>query len=175
MPIIRVAEQVVTPWKNGGGTTRAVAVHPPGASLDDFLWRISIATVGADGPFSAFLGVDRLLMLLDGDGMALVSDSGELRLSEVGQVASFPGEQAITGRLLGGPTVDLNVMTRRGAFSGALSLRHVAAPFTLAHALVAIDGALRADGHPLEAGDAVVGPAAIDGVGRAALITLQPS
>ncbi len=42
------------PWKNGGGETAEIAVFPPSADLSEFGWRISMATVSSDGPFSAF-------------------------------------------------------------------------------------------------------------------------
>jgi len=61
MRIIRAADCLVMPWKNGGGTTTEIAVAPEGASLNDFDWRISMAHVGADGPFSSFPGIDRTL------------------------------------------------------------------------------------------------------------------
>ena len=48
--IIPAQDLVRTPWKNGGGTTAEVAVHPPGAGFEDFDWRISMADVAADGP-----------------------------------------------------------------------------------------------------------------------------
>ena len=59
------------PWKNGGGETVEVIVHPEGASLSDFGWRVSMASVASDGPFSVFPGIDRTLAVLSGDGMAL--------------------------------------------------------------------------------------------------------
>lgn len=37
--------------ENGGGVTVEIAVHPEGASVDNFDWRISMATVASDGPF----------------------------------------------------------------------------------------------------------------------------
>ena len=49
MRVVRWASLVAAPWKNGGGSTTTVAVHPPGASLDDFDWRISLATIDRDG------------------------------------------------------------------------------------------------------------------------------
>lgn len=45
----------VSPWRNGGGATREVARHPQGAAADGFEWRVSVADIGADGPFSAYL------------------------------------------------------------------------------------------------------------------------
>ncbi|MBM7325185.1 HutD family protein, partial [Agrobacterium sp. S2] len=47
------------PWKNGGGVTTEIIVHPAKASMADFDWRISMANVAQDGPFSIFPGVDR--------------------------------------------------------------------------------------------------------------------
>lgn len=105
------------PWKNGAGTTRELAIHPPGAGLDGtpFLWRISIADVAADGPFSAFPGYDRSIMLVAGQGMQL-STSGEapVRLAACYQPWRFSGDTATHCHLLSGPVRDFNVMSRRG-------------------------------------------------------------
>ena len=60
--LIPYAGLVAAPWKNGGGCTTEIAIAPPGASLDAFEWRISLATIAASGPFSAFPGVDRTLV-----------------------------------------------------------------------------------------------------------------
>ncbi len=53
-----------TPWKNGGGVTREIVCQPPGAGLAAFDWRVSIATIASDGPFSLFAGIDRVITLL---------------------------------------------------------------------------------------------------------------
>ena len=42
--VIRAAECQTMPWKNGGGETTEIAVFPSGAGLDDFEWRISMAS-----------------------------------------------------------------------------------------------------------------------------------
>lgn len=104
------------PWKNGGGTTREIAAWPPAAGLDAFDWRLSIADVAADGPFSAFPGIDRQIVLLDGDGVRLRARDGSFdhRLAAVGEPFAFAGEATVDATLLGGPTRDFNVMTRRG-------------------------------------------------------------
>ena len=44
---------------------------PEGASLDTFDWRISMARVASDGPFSEFPGIDRTLAVVEGSGMVL--------------------------------------------------------------------------------------------------------
>ena len=64
------------PWKNGAGRTTEIAAHPAGAALDAFAWRVSIADVERDGPFSRFPGIDRTIVLLDGAGMRLACPDG---------------------------------------------------------------------------------------------------
>ena len=101
------------PWKNGGGSTTEIAISPPGASFDDFDWRISLATITADGPFSSFPGIDRSLMLVDGDSVQLTLDgSRKVLLSAAQPLLWFPGEAAVSARV-SGVTTDFNVMTRR--------------------------------------------------------------
>ena len=113
---LSVAELAARPWKNGGGLTREIAAHPPGASLADFDWRMSIAEVASDGPFSRFDGVDRCIALLQGAGMRLRSDDGSVdkRIEQPLAPFFFDGDIAIDAQLLAGPTTDFNVMTRRG-------------------------------------------------------------
>ena len=110
--IIRSADYPMRPWKNGGGTTRDIAVSPPGASLDDFVWRLSLAQVDRDGPFSRFDNVDRTLVLLSG-AMTLHQPGRRIDLVRHQPVA-FEGERAIEATVAGGTTLDFNVMTRRG-------------------------------------------------------------
>jgi len=106
--------QRLVPWRNGQGSTREIAIEPPAATVaGPFLWRVSSATVGADGPFSPFPGVDRALWLLRGRGVLLDIDGAERRLDAPLQRVDFPGEAAVRCRLLGGPVDDLNVMVDR--------------------------------------------------------------
>jgi environmental stress-induced protein Ves len=101
-------------WKNGGGSTTQVAIFPPEAGFDDFDWRISLATIASDGPFSQFPGVDRTLVLVEGHGVTLDID-GEDRVivNDDEPVIAFHGEAKIDAKLNRGPTTDFNVMTRR--------------------------------------------------------------
>ena len=104
-----------TPWKNSGGFTREIACHPPGAGLDRFDWRVSIAHVASDGPFSAFAGVDRVITLLEGGGVHLQGLDGRFdhRLDTPLAPFAFAGDTPVTGTLLAGDCHDFNVMTRR--------------------------------------------------------------
>ncbi len=71
LTILKAENHRRMPWKNGGGVTVEIAIHPQGASVDDFDWRVSMATVASDGPFSVFPGIDRTLSVLEGDGILL--------------------------------------------------------------------------------------------------------
>jgi environmental stress-induced protein Ves len=111
--IVRGDALRVMEWANGGGTTREVAVWPPAAGLDDFDWRISLAEVSRDGDFSSFAGIDRILALIEGGAMDLTIDGVRHRLVPL-QPVVFRGESSTSCTIGGGPTRDLNVMTRRG-------------------------------------------------------------
>jgi environmental stress-induced protein Ves len=108
-------------WKNDGGWTTEIALHEDAAGL---LWRISIAEIERDGPFSHFPGIDRVLMLLDGSGIELDIDTlPAQRLSRRFAQLAFAGEASVGCRLLAGPTRDFNVMTRRGAIRAEVHAR----------------------------------------------------
>ena len=108
-------------WKNGGGVTVEIAVHPEGASVDDFDWRVSMATVANDGPFSVFPGIDRTLSVLEGDGIVLDIDGRETILTGKSAPLAFAADTRTTARLIGSAITDLNVMTRRGRFTHKVS------------------------------------------------------
>ena len=110
------------PWKNGGGRTTEIAAFPPGATLDTFLWRVSLADVASDGPFSPFPGVDRTIVLLDGAGMRLRTGPRDLELTTPFAPHDFSGDEAIDCTLLAGPVRDFNVMFRRGRARGTVAV-----------------------------------------------------
>ncbi|ALL64788.1 hypothetical protein K788_0002296 [Paraburkholderia caribensis MBA4] len=123
MSLIRGADLVASPWKNGGGVTREVAAFPEGAALDAFVWRVSVADVAQAGPFSRFAGIDRTLVLLSGAGMLLdETNSVTHALREPLDIARFEGETAIDARLIDGATRDFNLMVRRGAATGEVAI-----------------------------------------------------
>lgn len=107
------AERVFRPWKNGGGTTAEIVASPEGAGFDAFDWRISTARVEASGPFSCFPGVDRVLTVLEGGGIALEIGGARLALDAESPPFAFPGDVDCFGHLAAGPLLDLNVMVRR--------------------------------------------------------------
>jgi len=121
MSIIRLADIPPRPWKNGRGATREIAIAPPSASMEDFLWRVSLAEVDSAAPFSAFPDVDRVIALLAGAGFTLTLDGTREHALDAPCVPfAFPGEAQVAVRLHAGPTRDFNLMLRRGRASGAL-------------------------------------------------------
>lgn len=116
--LLRAADYKSMPWKNGGGATTEIAVSPEGAGLDAFDWRVSMARVESDGPFSNFPGVDRVLTMLDGKGIILSVDGRiPIGLLNTSDPLHFPGDVPTSCRLIDGPVTDLNVMVRRGSFA----------------------------------------------------------
>lgn len=112
--LIPYASLEAAPWKNGAGNTTEIAVAPAGAGLDEFDWRISLATIAQDGPFSVFPGIDRTLALVQGPGVILdVDGDGRFALSEDDPVIEFAGESEVVATMMGAPSTDFNVMTRR--------------------------------------------------------------
>jgi len=118
MPAVRFDRATLpsSPWKNGGGHTREIARIPVASAVDDFDWRVSIADVSTDGPFSNYDHVDRVIVLLSGAGVRLRSSDGKIdhRLDEPLVPFAFSGDDAITAALIDGASSDFNVMTRRG-------------------------------------------------------------
>ncbi|MFI5884032.1 HutD family protein [Streptomyces sp. NPDC051554] len=153
--------RTAVPWKNGGGVTREIAAWPEGAGMDAFAWRVSLAEVAADGPFSAFPEVDRTLTVVEGAGMDLTV-GGERHLVNTRYVPrDFRGDVPTDCRLLDGPVVNLNVMWRRGAGPTPASTTGSTTP-----TVAVVQGRL-----PLSAGTLVV---ALDGTAEVAGTTLGP-
>jgi environmental stress-induced protein Ves len=122
------------PWRNGGGTSSEIASWPAHAGGDAFAGRVSIAGIERDGAFSTWPGVDRALVLLDGDGIVLAHDGAKAELRPLDEPYRFPGDHACECRLVGGPARAFNLMVRRGDARGEL---------VVADAAMAIAGAWR--------------------------------
>jgi uncharacterized protein len=158
--ILRHSDYPSRPWKNGGGTTRDILVSPPGASLDEFDWRLSLAQVDRDGPFSRFDNVDRTLVLLSG-GMTLHEPDRRIDLVR-GEPVEFSGERAIDASLNGGAAIDFNVMTRRGRATHSVrreifsTRAQVEATHGSTLVLFALEDGLGVEGETLKAYDTAV-------------------
>ena len=134
--IIRLADCPPQPWKNGLGSTREIAVHPPAAGSEDFLWRVSIAEVDSAAPFSCFPGIDRQIVLLDGAGFTMTFDGNRQHaLTKPFEPFAFAGETNVDVTVTDGPTRDFNLMVRRGHARGDVQVwtgpnAHAADPTT---------------------------------------------
>lgn len=96
-------------WANGRGTTTELLREP--VHDGPFLWRLSMASMTEDGPFSLFPNVNRNLTVIHGPGFDLVGDT-TLRADPLCPVA-FPGDVPITAKSVTGRAIDFNVMTHR--------------------------------------------------------------
>jgi uncharacterized protein len=99
------------PWRNGGGVTRELIAWPVGSDWD---WRISVAEIEKDGPFSRYEGVQRWFAVLGGAGVRLTLDGQSQELGPRSAAVCFDGAAAPECTLLDGPTEDLNLMLRQG-------------------------------------------------------------
>ncbi|MGX1756041.1 HutD/Ves family protein [Streptomyces lydicus] len=123
MRILRAQGRAAAPWSNGGGVTREIAVQPPGSGWDTFAWRVSLADVTRDGPYSPLPGVRRILTVVDGAGLELTVDGTARLLPERYRPFAFPGGAATGSRLLDGrPVVNLNVMLREGRAAATVEM-----------------------------------------------------
>lgn len=112
--LVRASELRKEPWKNGGGSTKELMRLPANASLDNFDWRISIAEVKTEGPFSIFPNIERNITLLKGESMVLNNNiTGQAHTLNPLCPYDFSGEDDISATLPHGETEDFNVMVRQ--------------------------------------------------------------
>lgn len=111
------------PWKNRGGSTLELLRHPHPDDPERFLYRLSIASVKKAGPFSCFPGVERYLMLLEGQGMRLkLGDGREVCLDKSFEPFRFDGELEVDCELIDGPIRDFNLMFDRERYEAELEI-----------------------------------------------------
>lgn len=104
------ADYTRQPWKNGKGVTVELARAERDGAI---LWRLSMATVAEDGPFSLFPGIDRNLTVVSGPGFRLTGNGIALDCIPLVPVA-FPGDVAVAASgTVAGASDDFNVMTSR--------------------------------------------------------------
>jgi hypothetical protein len=127
MILLREAEYIAVPWKNGGGLTREILKVPTDATAFD--WRLSLATIEQPGPFSTFEDYDRTLVLVRGAGVELdFGVYGRAALRMPGQLAAFDGGWATSCTLLEGPSSDLNLIVSKTRAEARARLVRIATP-----------------------------------------------
>lgn len=175
--LIRYQDCPSTPWKNGGGSTKQLLISPSNADLSNFNYRISIASISSNGPFSSFIGIDRQLVILEGDGVELNINNREeakqlidlggeerilgdadtteyKRLTPADNPFCFAGETSITSQLLGSDVIDFNVMTKRGVFKAHTQRLNFDSIFIEEHA--AITNNNKSEHHKTEANATII-------------------
>jgi len=160
-PVVRSDEVAPQPWANGGGTTRELL-----RAADD-AWRISLADVATDGPFSTFPGRHRLLTVVDGPVLGLEVD-GETHVVEPHRPFAFSGDAAVVASVPEGPVRALNVIADATveSFVTVLELgRTSVLPLAEDQAAYVLKGS--------EAGSLVAGPGEVAGRCTVAVVTLQ--
>lgn len=127
----------VEPWRNGGGVTQTLATH--GAE-----WRVSVAQVERDGPYSRFDGIDRVSFLLLGKGVTLRHGASVVRLAPLTAV-EYDGGTQWDATLMDGPVTALNIMTAAGRYRTTVNPIVVATivPAGCAAIVIALDSACR--------------------------------
>lgn len=188
--VLRPSDYKRMPWKNGRGTTTELAIHPAGAE-QDFDWRISIADIASNGPFSTFAGYDRVIGLLEGVGMELRFDAADpVRLERRLQFARFAGEWKTEGVLIAGAVRDFNVIAKRDTVRADVLHRPLVGPMVFfrdtAWFVYLADGMAEArcggESISLEAGASLLLPAesggqrvVISGGGEVVLVKIIPA
>lgn len=127
MAAIEVRSIAVLPlerWRNGGGVTRTIASGASGESQ----WRISLAEVERDGPYSRFEGIDRISFVLRGAGVMLRDERSAVML-KTSEAVEYDGNAQWHATLIDGPVTALNVMTSKGRYRA--SVRNIVGPLTV--------------------------------------------
>ncbi|RXZ73177.1 HutD family protein [Agromyces albus] len=104
--LIQPAEKTSVPWANGRGSTRELA-HDVRRS-----WRLSMADIREDAPFSTFPDIDRIFIVVDGE-VRLRIDGVEHQLV-AGAAVEFRGESAASAVAVADTAHVVNLMTVRG-------------------------------------------------------------
>ena len=89
-------------------------------------------------------GVDRELVVIEGNGMVLNVDDESVKCMP-GQVVRFSGDSVTIARLVDGPTVDLGLMTVRGSVTGSMLVVVDVGDVTDSNVIVAIGDAVFGD------------------------------
>ena len=129
------------PWANGRGTSYEIASDRNEAG--EWTWRLAMAPVNEDGPFSRIECVNRFLAVVEGAGMLLSVDRKKLKCLPM-QVVRFRGDAITEATLTDGPIMDINLMVRRKEADGEMAIVSTAGLLNSASIVVAIGGSAQA-------------------------------
>ena len=183
-PLISAQTLPLTRWRNGGGTTREI-VTQKSEDGQGFDWRLSLAVVDENGPFSRFPGMERIFTVVEGDSIALTVDGRVHRVAH-GVPFRFSGDASVRATLPRGAVQVLNVITRSAEVSAAVVVNwlapgrsHPVRPgqhvvLLAGRAILTADGAEYGMGVHDTARCGGAGDAAIAGEGPVAVVSFRP-
>lgn len=158
LKLIKKSDLQIMPWKNGRGMSAQIAIHPKNAIFpaDDFLWRLSSASVNSRDSFSIFPNYNRILVVWQGKGLRL---NGQDILPD--QPHFFPGDQTIDCELIDGIVVDLGLIYRRDQVTADMQVLEFDKTHNklslqgseTVHFLVCASGSFETQGYLVETGD----------------------
>ena len=125
------------PWANGRGTSYEIASDRSDAG--EWTWRLAMAPVNEDGPFSRIECVNRFLAVVEGAGMLLSVDRKKLQCKPM-QVVRFRGDAITEAVLTDGPITDINLMIRRKEAEGEMAVVSDSGLLNEASIIVALGG-----------------------------------
>ena len=135
--LLRRADYLTRPWRNGGGVSHEIAWQEG----ED--WRLGLAEIDRDGPFSDYRGFDRTLTVAQGSGLWL-SDHA------LGAAPhSFDGAEPVQARVTRGPLVVVNAITRQGRCRHEVRRLPAAGSIEGVDFIVALTGEVEAGEHRL--------------------------
>lgn len=129
--LLRRAAFKEMPWANGLGVTREIAADRTPApqadsghgTLAPFCWRLSMADLAAPGgPFSQLCNVDRVLTLLEGEGVTVAVNGEEAVELKPHETFKFPGDVPTTSTVGSTTGRDLNTMWDRTRCKASVSI-----------------------------------------------------
>ena len=136
------------PWANGRGTSYEIVSDRNEAG--EWTWRLAMAPVNEDGPFSRIECVNRSLAVVEGAGMLLSVDRKKLQCLPM-QVVRFRGDAVTEAALTDGPIMDINLMVRRKEAEGEMAMVSDAGLLNGVNIVVAVGGSAQ-----VKSGDSII-------------------
>jgi environmental stress-induced protein Ves len=172
MRIIRKTDLREGRWRNGLGVSWDIATDG-NAGADDFGWRLAIARIDSDVPFSHYPQVDRIFTLIDGQGLDLdFADGRTLAADQLFVPHPYPCDVPTFCRLRDGPCRVLNLFLKRRSREAEVDILSSNADITHPGPILAfvLKGPADMNGVNLETGDTAVTDERISIVASGALV-----
>ncbi|MBO0897543.1 HutD/Ves family protein [Arthrobacter sunyaminii] len=110
-PIIRFPELPSVPWGKNNGRVKEIASGTG--------WRLSVASIDKPGAFTAFPGMDRITVPVEGELLVLTVDGAEHGMEKF-RPFRYSGDSAVEAALPTGPVTVLNTLADRTTTGAAV-------------------------------------------------------